>query len=205
MAIFSGIFMKKTLFKGEPAPFLLELPPYRMPTLKNISLHVWERVRDFLTRAGTIILAMSVVLWFLQNFDTSFHMVSNTGESILAAVGTLIAPIFAPAGFGFWQAAVALLTGLIAKEAVVSSMSLFYGFSLTDYSAAGTLMASTFTPAAALAFIAFCALYTPCVASIATIRREMNSARWTAVCLVWQILVAYAVSVIVYHLAALFL
>ena len=99
----------------------------------------------------------------------------------------------------------ALLTGLIAKEAVVSSMSLFYGFSLTDYAAAGTLMASTFTPAAALAFIAFCALYTPCVAAIATIRREMNSAKWTAVCLIWQILIAYAVSVLVYHIAALFL
>ena len=205
MAIFSGIFMKKTLFRGEPAPFLLELPPYRMPTLKNISLHVWERVRDFLTRAGTIILAMSIVLWFLQNFDLSFHMVSATEDSILAAIGSFIAPIFAPAGFGFWEAAVALLTGLIAKEAVVSSMSLFYGFSLTDYTSAGALMASTFTPAAALAFIAFCALYTPCVASIATIRREMNSARWTAVCLVWQILVAYAVSVLVYHIAALFL
>ena len=205
MAIFSGIFMKKTLFRGEPAPFLLELPPYRMPTLKNISLHVWERVRDFLTRAGTIILAMSIVLWFLQNFDLSFHMVSATEDSILAAIGSFIAPIFAPAGFGFWQAAVALLTGLIAKEAVVSSMSLFYGFSLTDYTSAGALMASTFTPAAALAFIAFCALYTPCVASIATIRREMNSAKWTAVCLVWQILVAYAVSVLVYHIAALFL
>ena len=205
MAIFSGIFMKKTLFRGEPAPFLLELPPYRMPTLKNISLHVWERVRDFLTRAGTIILAMSIVLWFLQNFDTSFHMVAATEDSILAAVGSFIAPIFAPAGFGFWQAAVALLTGLIAKEAVVSSMSLFYGFSLTDYASAGALMASTFTPAAALAFIAFCALYTPCVASIATIRREMNSAKWTAVCLIWQILIAYAVSVLVYHIAALFL
>src|SRR5699024_8361705 len=107
--------------------------------------------------AGTIILAMSVVLWFLQNFDTSFRMVSATEESILAAVGTVIAPIFALAGFGFWQAAVALLTGLIAKEAVVSSMSLFYGFSLTDYTSAGALMASTFTPAAALSFIAFCA------------------------------------------------
>ncbi len=205
MAVISGIVMKKTLFKGEPAPFLLELPPYRMPTLKNIWLHVWERVRDFLTRAGTIILAMSVVLWFLQNFNTSFRMVDSIDQSILAAIGSVIAPIFAPMGYGFWQAAVALLTGLIAKEAVVSSMSLFYGFSLTDYAGAGAAMAGNFTPAAALAFIAFCALYTPCVAAIATIRREMNSKRWTAVCLGWQLLVAYVVSVIVYHLAALFL
>jgi len=205
MAIFSGIFMKKVLFRGEPAPFLLELPPYRMPTLKNIWLHVWERVRDFLTRAGTVILAMSVVLWFLQNFNLHFAMVESTDESILAALGGVIAPLFAPAGFGFWQAAVALLTGLIAKEAVVSSMSLFYGFSLSDYAAAGSVMAATFSPAAALAFIAFCALYTPCIAAIATIRREMNSGKWTAVCLVWQISVAYAVSVIVYHAAVLWL
>ena len=176
-----------------------------MPTLKNISLHVWERVRDFLTRAGTIILAMSVVLWFLQNFDTSFHMVAATEDSILAAVGTFIAPVFAPAGFGFWQAAVALLTGLIAKEAVVSSMSLFYGFSLTDYAAAAAAMAATFSPAAALAFLAFCALYTPCVAAIATIRREMGSRRWTVLTLAWQLAVAYLASFVAYHLALLML
>jgi len=205
MAVLSGIFMKNTLFKGEPAPFLLELPPYRMPTAKNTWLHVWERVRDFLTRAGTVILAMSIVLWFLQNFDLTFRMVESTENSILAMIGSWIAPVFAPAGFGFWQAAVALLTGLIAKEAVVSSMSLFYGFSLTDYAAAGTIMAATFSPAAALAFIAFCALYTPCIAAIATIRREMNSGRWTAICIAWQLAVAYAVSVLVYHVADLFI
>jgi len=205
MAVLSGIFMKRTLFRGEPAPFLLELPPYRMPTLKNIWLHVWERVRDFLTRAGTVILAMSIVLWFLQNFSLRLQMVEAIDQSILASLGGLIAPLFAPAGFGFWQAAVALLTGLIAKEAVVSSMSLFYGFSLTDYAAAGTLMAATFTPPAALAFIAFCALYTPCVAAVSTIRREMNSGKWTAVCLIWQLAVAYTVSVLVYQLARFFL
>jgi ferrous iron transport protein B len=205
MAVLSGIFMKRTLFKSEPAPFLLELPPYRMPTAKNTWLHVWERVRDFLTRAGTVILAMSVVLWFLQNFDLSFSMVESTEQSILATLGGVIAPVFAPAGFGFWQAAVALLTGLIAKEAVVSSMSLFYGFSLTDYAAAGAVMAATFTPAAALAFIAFCALYTPCVAAIATIRREMNSGKWTAICIAWQLLAAYVVSVVVYLVAGLFM
>ena len=204
MAILSGIFMKKTLFRGEPAPFLLELPPYRMPTAKNLWLHVWERVRDFLTRAGTVILAMSVVLWFLQNFDLGLRMVSSVEDSILAAVGNFIAPIFAPAGYGFWQAAVALLTGLIAKEAVVSSMSVFYGFTLTDMAGAGAAMAATFTQPAALAFIAFCALYTPCVAAVATIRREMNSRRWTAICLGWQLAVAYVVSVVVYQLCVLF-
>ena len=205
LAFLSGLFLKRFLFKGEPAPFLLELPPYRMPTAKNIWLHVWQRVRDFLTRAGTIIAAMSVVVWFLQSFGPNFQMVSDTAESILARFGSFIAPIFAPLGFGAWQAAVALLTGLIAKEAVVSSMSLFYGFSMTDYAAAGAAMAVTFSPDAALAFLVFCALYTPCVAAIATIRREMGSRRWTVLTLAWQLAVAYLASFVAYHLALLVL
>ena len=205
LAFLSGLFLKRFLFKGEPAPFLLELPPYRMPTAKNIWLHVWQRVRDFLTRAGTIIAAMSVVVWFLQSFGPNFQMVSDTAESILARFGSFIAPIFAPLGFGAWQAAVALLTGLIAKEAVVSSMSLFYGFSMTDYAAAGAAMAVTFSSAAALAFLVFCALYTPCVAAIATIRREMGSRRWTVLTLAWQLAVAYLASFVAYHLALLML
>ena len=204
-AIISGLILKRSVFQGEPAPFLLELPPYRMPTLQNIWLHVWERVRDFLTRAGTIIAAMSVAVWFLQSFGTDFRMVEDTADSILAMVGGFIAPVFAPMGFGAWQAAVALLTGLIAKEAVVSSMSLFYGFSLTDYTAAGAAMAATFSPAAALAFLVFCALYTPCVAAIATIRREMNSLSWTVLALVWQLGTAVLASFAVYQAAALFL
>ena len=205
MAILSGLILKRTVFQGEPAPFLLELPPYRMPTLHNIWLHVWERVKDFLTRAGTIIAAMSVAVWFLQSFGPNLRMVEDTADSILAMVGGFIAPVFAPMGFGVWQAAVALLTGLIAKEAVVSSMSLFYGFSLTDYAAAGAVMSATFSPAAALAFLAFCGLYTPCVAAIATIRREMNSFSWTALALIWQLGVAWLTSFAVYRIACAFL
>ena len=205
VAIVSGLILKRSVFRGEPAPFLLELPPYRMPTLHNIWLHVWERVRDFLTRAGTVIAFMSVAVWFLQNFSFSLQMVENTADSVLAQIGGLVAPVFAPMGFGAWQAAVALLTGLIAKEAVVSSMSLFYGFSLTDYAAAGAAMSATFSPAAALAFLAFCALYTPCVAAIATIRREMNSRSWTALALIWQLGVAWLASYAVYQIAVLVL
>ena len=205
VAIVSGLILKRSVFRGEPAPFLLELPPYRMPTLHNIWLHVWERVRDFLTRAGTVIAFMSVAVWFLQNFSFSLQMVENTADSVLAQIGGLVAPVFAPMGFGAWQAAVALLTGLIAKEAVVSSMSLFYGFSLTDYAAAGAVMSATFSPAAALAFLAFCALYTPCVAAIATIRREMNSLSWTALALIWQLGVAWLASYAVYQIAVLVL
>ena len=205
MAIVSGLILKRSVFRGEPAPFLLELPPYRMPTLHNIWLHVWERVRDFLTRAGTVIAFMSVAVGFLQNFSFGLQMVENTADSVLAQIGGLAAPVFAPMGFGTWQAAVALLTGLIAKEAVVSSMSLFYGFSLTDYAAAGAAMSATFSPAAALAFLAFCALYTPCVAAIATIRREMNSRSWTALALIWQLGVAWLASYAVYQIAVLVL
>ena len=205
MAIVSGLILKRSVFRGEPAPFLLELPPYRMPTLHNIWLHVWERVRDFLTRAGTVIAFMSVAVWFLQNFSFSLRMVENTADSVLAQIGGLAAPVFAPMGFGTWQAAVALLTGLIAKEAVVSSMSLFYGFSLTDYAAAGAAMSATFSPAAALAFLAFCALYTPCVAAIATIRRAMNSRSWTALALIRQLGVAWLASYAVYQIAVLVL
>ena len=205
IAIISGLILKKSVFQGEPAPFLLELPPYRMPTLHNIWLHVWERIRDFLTRAGTVIAAMSVAVWFLQSFGPDLHMVEDTADSILAMVGGWLAPVFAPMGFGVWQAAVALLTGLIAKEAVVSSMSLFYGFSLTDYAAAGAVMSAAFSPAAALAFLVFCALYTPCVAAIATIRREMNSRSWTMLTLVWQLCAAWLVSFAVYQTASLFL
>ena len=204
IAIISGLIMKRLVFRGEPAPFLLELPPYRMPTLKNIWLHVWERVRDFLTRAGTIIAAMSVAVWFLQSFGPDLRMVADASDSILAAVGNFIAPVFAPLGFGVWQAAVALLTGLIAKEAGVSSMSLFYGFSLTDYAAAGLIMSAAFSPAAALAFLTFCALYTPCVAAIATIRREMGSLRWTGLALGWQLGMAWLAAFIVYRIGMLF-
>ena len=148
---------------------------------------------------------MSVLVWFLQSFGPDLRMAADTADSILALAGGWIAPIFAPMGFGVWQAAVALLTGLIAKEAVVSSMSLFYGFSLTDYAAAGAAMSSTFTPAAALAFLVFCALYTPCVAAIATIRREMGSRSWTALALVWQLGIAWLASFGTYQLAAMVL
>jgi ferrous iron transport protein B len=204
LAIISGLLLKRALFRGEPAAFLLELPPYRMPTIRNISLHVWEKVRDFLTRAATIILAMSVVVWLLQNFDLHMNMVGDVSQSMLAAFGGAIAPIFAPMGFGVWQAAVALLTGLVAKEAVVSSMSLFYGFSLTASGASVALaLGGTFSPAAAFAFIVFCGLYTPCVAAIATIRREMNSLKWTLACLGWQLMMAYIATFIVYRIAVL--
>ncbi len=206
-AIASGLILKHTVFKGDSAPFLLELPPYRMPTLRNITLHVWEKVRGFLVKAGTLILAMSVVLWFLQSFGPNLHMVDSAADSLLGVLGTAIAPAFTPLGFGTWQAAVALLTGFIAKEMVVSSMSLFYGFSLGAGTAvvADALSGTFATPAAAYAFLVFVLLYVPCVAAISTIYREMNSLKWTLASVGWQLLWAWGVSFLAYHIVGLFL
>ena len=198
VGILSGILFKHTLFSGEPAPFVLELPPYRFPSMENIATHVWQKVKGFLVKAGTLILAMSVVLWLLQSFDFSLHMVDDAANSMLGTLGALIAPIFAPLGFGFWQAAVALLTGFIAKEMVVSSLSMFYGFSLT---AAGTAVAAAmtgFTPLSAFSMLVFILLYVPCVAATSTMAKELGSAKWTAFSVCWQIGVAYVVSLLVH-------
>ena len=207
-AIVSGIILKKVAFPGEPAAFVLELPPYRLPTLKNMALHVWEKVRGFLVKAGTLILAMSVLLWFLQSFGWeggAFGMVSDTSRSLLGHVGELLAPLFAPMGFGTWQAAVALLTGLVAKEMVVSSMSMFYGFSVTDAgSAVAGALAGTFaSPAAVYAFLVFVLLYVPCVAAVSTIRKEMGSTRWTLASIGWQLAAAWLGSFLAYQVARL--
>ena len=198
VGILSGILFKHTLFSGEPAPFVLELPPYRFPSIENIATHVWQKVKGFLVKAGTLILAMSIVLWLLQSFDFSLHMVDDAANSMLGTLGALIAPVFAPLGFGFWQAAVALLTGFIAKEMVVSSLSMFYGFSLT---AAGTAVAAAmtgFTPLSAFSMLVFILLYVPCVAATSTMAKELGSAKWTVFSVCWQIGVAYVVSLLVH-------
>ena len=203
VGILSGLFFKKALFTGEPAPFVLELPPYRLPSLGNMMTHVWQKVKGFLVKAGTLILLMSVVLWLLQSFDFSLHMVSDAGDSMLGTIGTLIAPVFAPLGFGFWQAAVALLTGLVAKEMVVSSLSMFYGFSLTAAGGAVAAAMTGFTPLAAFSMLVFILLYVPCVAATSTMLRELGSAKWTAFSVVWQIGVAYAAAFLVHTIGLL--
>lgn len=200
MAIVSGLIFKETIFSGEAPAFVLELPPYRMPSLRNTLLHVWERVRDFLMRAGTLIFTMSVLIWLLQSFDLHFSLTDDPSTSILSYIGGVIAPIFRPMGFGQWQASVALLTGLIAKEAVVASLSMFYGFSLTAAnSAIAGALSTTFTPLSALSFLVFVLLYVPCVATVATIRKEMASLKWTFASVGWQIFVAYILSMLVYQ------
>lgn len=207
VAIISGIIFKNTIFRGDTAAFVLELPPYRLPSARNTLRHVWEKVRGFLVKAGTLILAMSVLLWFLQNFDARLNMVSDPSESLLGSIGGFIAPVFKPLGFGTWQAAVALLTGLVAKEAVVASLSMFYGFSLT---ASGDVVASALgdsfaTPLAAYAFLVFILLYIPCVAAVSAIRKEMASTKYTLACIGWQLAVAYIVSFLIYTIGCVFL
>lgn len=171
-------------------------------------MHVWERVRGFLVKAGTLILAMSVVLWFLQSFGITsqgLQMVDDAGQSILGAIGSFIAPVFAPLGFGAWQAAVALLAGLVAKEAVVSSLCLLYGFSTLDAgSTIAAALSSTFhTPVAAYAYLVFILLYVPCVAAVSTLYREMNSLKWTVRSILWQLCAAWLVSFVVFQVGSL--
>ncbi len=206
-AVLSGLIWKRTLFQGEPAAFVLELPPYRLPTAHNCLMHVWERVRGFLVKAGTLILVMSVGLWFLQSFGLSggICMVDSPEDSILGMVGSFLAPMFGPLGFGTWRAAVAILTGFIAKESVVSSLALLYGFSTLD--AGGTVAAALSgafaTPVAAYAFLVFVLLYVPCIAAVSTLYREMNSMKWTLYSVLWQLLVAWLVSFSVYQIGSL--
>ncbi|MDY5797506.1 MAG: nucleoside recognition domain-containing protein, partial [Eubacteriales bacterium] len=190
--------------KDNNAAFMMELPPYRMPKFKDTMLHVWERVKHFLVKAGTLIFVMSVVVWLLMHFSFSFRFVGEQVEdSILSAIGGVIAPIFKPLGFGSWMAVVALLTGFIAKESVVSTLSVLVGSTLTAgnaLSALGTL----FTPLSAYSFLVFVSLYTPCIAAVSTMSRELQSKKYTAFVVVFQILVAYLAAFLVYSIGLLF-
>ncbi len=202
VGIITGVLFKKTIFKKSNATFLMELPPYRVPLLKNILLHVGERVGHFLQKAGTIILAMSVLLWFLMHFDTTFAMTSATETSILGKFGMLIAPIFRPLGFDNWQASVALLTGIIAKESVNSSLSLFLGATGAELTSA---LSTVFTPLSAYAFLVFVLLYVPCIAAVATMQRELHSAKHTWFMIGYQLVTAYLVSFLIYSIGVLLL
>ncbi len=202
--ILSGILFKHTLFRGEDAPFVLELPPYRMPGLRSTLRHVWDKVEHFVKKAATLIFGMSVLLWFLQSFDFGLHFTENSESSMLGMIGGFIAPVFKPAGFATWQAAVSLLTGFVAKEAVVSSMCLFYGISSAAGTEAAAVLAGTFaTPAAAYAFLVFTLLYVPCIAAFATMKRELGGWKWALGSAAYQIGIAYVMSVAAYAIGTL--
>ena len=208
--IVSGIILKKTkLFAGDPAPFVMELPAYHIPSAKNVFHSTWERGWSFIKRAGTVILASSVVLWFLQGFgfvDGVFGMVEDNNTSLLASVGNVVAPIFAPLGFGTWQGAVATFTGLIAKENVVSTFGVLYGFAevAEDGAEIWSLLAGDFTALTAYSFMIFNLLCAPCFAAMGAIKREMNNAKWTWIAIGYMCGFAYVVAMIVYQLGMLF-
>lgn len=203
--VISGIMLKKTkLFAGDPAPFVMELPAYHMPTLSNILRSMWERAWSFIKRAGTIILLATIFVWFTSNFGWAhgtFGMV-DMDDSILAAIGGAISPIFAPIGWGNWQGAVAAITGLIAKENVVGTFGVLFG-GFEEVADNGwqvwTNIQAVFTPLAAFSFLVFNLLCAPCFAAIGAIKREMNNGKWTAFAITYQCMFAYAISLIIYQ------
>lgn len=194
-AVLLGFAMRKTLFKGEAVPFVMELPNYRMPGAKNVLFLLWEKAKDFLERAFTVIFVATIAIWFLQSFDFQFNPVESSHESMLAVVAGGLAPLLEPLGFGDWRVATALISGFMAKESVVSTVSVLFG-------SVDTLLAAI-TPLSALALLVFCLLYTPCVASIATIRRELGG-KWAVGVVLMQCAVAWIVALIVRILAAPF-
>ncbi|ATW27551.1 ferrous iron transport protein B [Candidatus Formimonas warabiya] len=201
VAILSGIILKKTLFKGEIAPFVMELPPYRIPTVKGVGIHMWDRGKAFVKKAGTIIFAAAVIIWFMQTFNFSLHMVEDPAQSMFGIIGTAIAPLFAPLGFGEWQASVALLTGLVAKEVVVATMGILYGIGDVgdDTVKLAAALHTYFTPLTAYAFMAFTLLYMPCIAAFGAIKRELNSWKWTLFALAFQTGIAWIMAFVIYQ------
>lgn len=199
MVIICGIILKHTrAFAGEPAPFVMELPSYHVPSIKGVLIHMWDRGKAFIIKAGTIIFVACGLIWFLQSFNWSLEMV-DANESILASIGGVIAPIFAPLGFGNWGAAIATITGLIAKENVVATYGVIYG--IADATEESTdllvMIASNFTAVSAYSFMAFNMLCAPCFAAIGAIRREMGSTKWTLIAIGFQTLTAYLVSLLI--------
>ena len=188
VGIITALIFKNTMFKGEAVPFVMELPNYRMPGAKNVIQLLWEKAKDFLQRAFTVIFVATIVIWFLQNFNLHLSMVSNTEDSILAAVSGVVAPIFAPLGFGDWRICTALVTGFMAKESVVSTLNVLFGTTAA--------LQAVITPATAAALLVFCLLYTPCAAAIASIKRELGG-KWAIGVVVLQCAIAWICAAIV--------
>lgn len=215
VAIVAAIALKSTILKADPAPFILELPAYHLPGLKTLSILLWEKLKDYIVRAGTLILASTIVIWFLSNFNFSLQMVeANSSGSILGVLGSVLVPLFRPLGFvsgnDGWRAIVAILTGLIAKEAVVSTMGVLYtsagGDVLSSEAAREALLvtvAAAFTPLAALSFMAFNLLCVPCIAAVSAMRAEMKSAKWTCIAISFWIFTAWIVSFIIFQIGGL--
>ncbi|HCT64353.1 MAG TPA: ferrous iron transport protein B [Lachnospiraceae bacterium] len=201
VGIASGIIFRGTLFKGNPVPFVMELPNYRFPSGKSVMMLMWDKAKDFLTKAFTVIFVATIIIWFLQTFDTRFNVVANSSDSMLAYVGKWVSPFFKPIGFNDWRASTALITGLSAKEAVVSTMAVLTGSSMSNLT---QVLGEMFTPLQAFSFLTFTLLYTPCVAAIAAVRREMGSSFAAGAVVAYQIFIAWVVSFLVYNIGKLF-
>ena len=194
MGIIMALIFKKTAFKGEAVPFVMELPNYRMPGAKNVLHLLWDKAKDFLQRAFTVIFIATIVIWFLQNFDTGFNMVSDSQESILAMAAGVLAPIFIPVGFGDWRIVTALISGFMAKESVVSSLTVLFGST--------QMLQGSLTTVGAASLLVFCLLYTPCVAAIASVKRELGG-KWAATMVIGQCVIAWAAAFVVYQIGML--
>ena len=188
VGVITALILKKTLFRGEAVPFVMELPNYRMPGPKNVGRLLWDKAKDFLQRAFSVIFIATLIIWLLQTFDTHLNLVVDSQDSILAVVAGYVAPIFAPMGFADWRISTALVTGFMAKESVVATLSVLFG-SVAAFQAA-------ITPVAAMSLLVFCLLYTPCVAAIASVRRELGS-KWAGIIVIGQCAVAWIVAFIV--------
>lgn len=195
IGILVALIIRKTLFKGEAVPFVMELPNYRMPALKNVLQLLWEKAKDFLQRAFTVIFVATIVIWFLQSFDLHFNLTADSQNSILAVVAGLIAPVFAPLGFGDWRISTALISGFMAKESVVSTLSVLTG--------SMDVIHKILTPASALSLLIFCLLYTPCVAAVSSVKRELGS-KWALVVVVGQCVVAWIMAALAYAICLCF-
>ncbi len=201
IAILTAYIFKDSLFKGENSTFIMEMPEYKLPSAKNLWLHIWQKTKDFIERAGTVILGATIVIWFLESFDKNFVFTLDSSKSILASVGNIVAPIFNICGFGDWRAVVSLLTGLIAKESIVSSMALLYG---SDNAAhLSYILTNSFSIYAALAFMFFVLLYTPCVAAVSAIYKEFGSLRLTVFSIIYQLFIAFLFSGLTFQLGSL--
>lgn len=195
MAVLMAMLMQGTLFQGEAVPFVMELPNYRMPGAKNVAQLLWDKAKDFLQRAFTVIFVATIVIWFLQTFGTHLNVVEDSKDSILAVVSGCLAPVFRPLGFGDWRVSTALLTGFMAKESVVSTLSVLFGTTAQ--------LTEILTPVSALSLLVFCLLYTPCVAAVASIKRELGG-RWAAGVVVSQCVIAWLAAFVVHGFALLF-
>ena len=196
--VLTALFFKSSVLRGKPAPFVMELPNYRLPSARSVCMLMWEKARDFLQKAFTVIFLATVIIWFLQSFDRRLNPVTDSAQSLLATIGQWIAPVFRPLGFSDWRVATALLTGFTAKEAVVSTLGVLLG---TGTAELGGALTGLFTPAAALSFLTFTLLYTPCVAAVAAIRRELHSTVKTLGVVAFQCGIAWVAAGVVYMIA----